>query len=108
MIADPGSHRLLFENGEFRIIEVTIAPGQSQPVHTHRGKTLAWTVRSSQVVQTGYQKSSNNKWIPVKKDTINFSSEDLNKANWEASTPPHAMQNIGLDTFKQYRIEYKN
>src|SRR6476659_11426146 len=34
--AAPESHRLLFENDAVRVLETTIAPGQTTPVHTHR------------------------------------------------------------------------
>lgn len=33
-------HRLLFENEEVRILEVTIPPGEKEELHTHRWKSV--------------------------------------------------------------------
>jgi len=36
VVAAPGSHRVLFENDDVRVLEVTIAAGHRVPEHTHR------------------------------------------------------------------------
>jgi quercetin dioxygenase-like cupin family protein len=36
VVAAPGSHRVVFENQTTRVLEVTIAPGEREPEHTHR------------------------------------------------------------------------
>lgn len=33
-------HRLLFENEEVRVLEVTIPPGEKEELHTHRWKSV--------------------------------------------------------------------
>ena len=33
--AAPHSHKMLFENGDVRVLEVIIPPGEREPVHTH-------------------------------------------------------------------------
>ena len=106
MVAAPGFHKLIFENDEFRIVEVTVNPGQLDPIHTHKGKSIVWIVKSSPIIYTTYGKGTGNKLVPVKKDTIIVTPDELNKANWENPEPPHSVENIGTDTFKLYRIEY--
>ena len=36
VVAAPGSHRVVLENETTRVLEVTIAPGEREPEHTHR------------------------------------------------------------------------
>ena len=35
VVAAPGSHRVVLENELTRVLEVTIAPGEREPEHTH-------------------------------------------------------------------------
>lgn len=107
LVAAPAFHRLIFENDDMRILEVIVNPGQVDPVHTHKGKSIVWVVKSSPIVYTTFTKGKGNKLVPIKKDTIIIAADDLNKANWENPEPPHSVENIGTDTFKLYRIEYK-
>ena len=36
VIAAPLHHKLIFENGQMRLLDTRIAPGDTVPVHTHR------------------------------------------------------------------------
>ena len=36
MVAAPESHRVLLENDDVRVLETTIHPGETIPLHTHR------------------------------------------------------------------------
>ena len=40
VLAAPGSHRVLFENDDVRVLEVTIATGDREPEHTHRDPSV--------------------------------------------------------------------
>jgi hypothetical protein len=40
VVAAPGSHRVLFENDDVRVLKVTIAAGHHEPEHTHRDPTV--------------------------------------------------------------------
>ena len=33
--AAPGNHRVLLENDRVRVVEITVAPGEREPVHAH-------------------------------------------------------------------------
>jgi hypothetical protein len=107
LVAAPVNHKLVFENEEFRILEVTVNPGQLDPIHTHKGESIVWGVMTSPIVYNTFGLDSNNKLTLVKKDTIIVKPEELNKGIREYPEPPHSVQNIGKDTFRLYRIEYK-
>ncbi len=36
LAAAPQNHKLLFENDEVRVLEVTVQPGVREPLHAHR------------------------------------------------------------------------
>jgi hypothetical protein len=40
VVAAPASHRVLFENDDVRVLEVTIAAGHREPEHTHRDPSV--------------------------------------------------------------------
>ena len=40
VVAAPKSHRVLFENADVRVLEVTIAAGHREPEHTHRDPSV--------------------------------------------------------------------
>jgi hypothetical protein len=40
VVAAPESHRVLFENDDVRVLEVTIAEGHREPEHTHRDPSV--------------------------------------------------------------------
>jgi hypothetical protein len=40
VVAAPESHRVLFENDDVRVLEVTIAAGHREPEHTHRDPSV--------------------------------------------------------------------
>jgi mannose-6-phosphate isomerase-like protein (cupin superfamily) len=51
VIAAPGHHRVIFENELVRVIETTIRPGDSTPVHTHLAPQVSYVVSGSQFVR---------------------------------------------------------
>jgi len=59
------------------------------------------------IVYNTFGIGNDNMLTLIKKDTIMIKPKELNKANWENPEPPHSVENIGKDTFKLYRIEYK-
>jgi predicted metal-dependent enzyme (double-stranded beta helix superfamily) len=36
LVAAPNSHRLLLDHARVRVLEVTVPPGVTEPMHTHR------------------------------------------------------------------------
>jgi hypothetical protein len=108
LVAAPGSHKLIYEDDEKRILEFTVNPGQTDPIHTYKGKSIVWVVKTSPIIYTTYRRGQDSKLVPLKKDTIITRQDELNKANWENPRPPHSVENIGTDTFRVYRIEYKD
>jgi hypothetical protein len=43
----PQNHKLLFENDEVRVIEVTVPPGVREPLHAHRYPSVLYYISSA-------------------------------------------------------------
>ena len=40
LVAAPANHRLLFEDDAVRVLEVTVAPGERENLHSHRWPSI--------------------------------------------------------------------
>ncbi len=51
LIAAPAYHRLLLENEAVRVLDTTIPPGHTVPVHTHRWPSVSYVLSWSDFVR---------------------------------------------------------
>jgi hypothetical protein len=49
VVGAPGSHRVVLENETTRVLEVTIAPGEREPEHTHRWPSVMVVHRPARI-----------------------------------------------------------
>jgi predicted metal-dependent enzyme (double-stranded beta helix superfamily) len=47
LVAAPENHKLLFENDEVRVLEVTVPPGVREPLHAHRYPSVMYYVSAA-------------------------------------------------------------
>ena len=47
LAAAPQNHKLLFENDEVRVVEVTVQPGVREPLHAHRYPSVLYYISSA-------------------------------------------------------------
>lgn len=106
LVAAKDYHKLIFQTTDFRILEVTVPPGQLDPIHTHKGNSIVWVVNTAAILYNTFGLDNNHKLTMIKQDTIRIKPEELNIGNWEKPEPPHSVENIGKDLFKLYRIEF--
>jgi predicted metal-dependent enzyme (double-stranded beta helix superfamily) len=101
VLAAPGSHRVLFENDRARVLEVTIAPGEREPEHTHRWPSIMVVHQPARIrYYTG--------------DTLTFTSTEQPspagsgpQVSWLEPEGPHSVQNTDSRTYGAFRIELK-
>ena len=98
LAAAPQNHRLLFENEQVRVIEVSVRPGVREPLHAHRYPSVLYYVSAA------HMKEYSPGAVPVDRG---------HRADGEVIFlpigPPHQMEN--LDTgklLKAIRVELKN
>ena len=56
-IAAPRNHVLLFENDSVRVLDITVAPGETVPLHTHRWPGILYGLSWSDCVRRDAQGS---------------------------------------------------
>lgn len=102
VLAAPDSHRVLFENEHTRVLEVTIAPGEREPEHTHRWPSIIVVHQPARIrYYTG--------------DALAFTSperpspaESGPRASWLEPEGPHSVENIDHRGYGAFRIELKH
>ena len=105
VVAAPHSHRIIYEDEKVRILHVTVAPCQTEPIHAHKWRSVAWATRSPSFTLYHYALDQDKKL--VRTDSFN-AQLPLNKANKWAPETPHAIKNISQDSLVLYRGEFKN
>ena len=101
VVAAPNSHRVVLENELTRVLEVTIAPGEREPEHTHRWSSVMVVHRPARIrYYTG--------------DTLTFTSPEQTssaasgpRVSWLDPEGPHSVENIDGHPYEAFRIELK-
>jgi len=105
VVAAPHSHGIIYEDEKVRILHVTVAPGQIEPIHSHRWRSVAWANRSPSFTLYHYALDKDNRLV----GTDSFNARlPLNTANKWGPEAPHAIRNTGKDSLVLYRVEFKN
>ncbi len=72
--AAPQNHKVLFENDEVRVLEVTIAPHTAEPMHVHRYAAVIYIDRSAHLIEhlqdgkvedRGNRPDGTLRWLPI-------------------------------------------
>ncbi len=97
--AAPHSHKMLFENGDVRVLEVIIPPGEREPVHTHC--TPSVMIVDGPAMIRYYQE-----------EVLVFSSppgasERATAGQWMDPEGPHAVENVDVKQYHAFRVELK-
>jgi quercetin dioxygenase-like cupin family protein len=97
LAAAPQHHKLLFENDEVRVLEVTVPPGVKEPLHAHRYPSVLYYVSAAHLkeyspgvpaVDRGHRNDGGVLFLPV--------------------GPPHQMENLeSSKALKAIRVELK-
>jgi hypothetical protein len=99
--AAPESHRLLFENDVVRVLETTIAPGQTTPVHTHRWPGILYLLSIGHFVRRDAEGA-------ILVDTRNGGSlPQPGAAIWSDALPPHTLHNADTSEIHLIGVELK-
>lgn len=99
MVAAPESHRVLFENDDVRVLEVTIAAGHREPEHTHRDPSVMIVDGPARI---RYYRG----------DTLTFSSpadtaSAGTRASWMAPEDPHSVENVDDHPYHAILLELR-
>ncbi len=100
--AAPDHHRVIFENEHVRVLDTTIAPGDTVPVHTHPWPSVVYTIETSDFIRfdevQGTAMDSRESAVLIPLDT-------------PISLPPltpHSIRNVGDRPMRAISVELKN
>lgn len=89
------THKILFENDKVRVLEVTIQPGETEPLHMHPYKSI--TIVGSPATLKYFDK-----------DGKVISEVEVHGTTWTEPVELHTTENVGKTPFHGYRIELKD
>ncbi len=101
--AAPGNHKVLLENDKVRVLDVTVAPGEVEPVHAHRWPSVLYFMAAGDFID----RDANGKVI--------FDSRTLAAplvfplVMYKEPEAPHTVENLSKTiTLHLVRVELKN
>ena len=101
MAAAPESHRVLFENYDVRVLETTIHPGETVPLHTHRWPSVLYILATAHHVRRDDEGS-------VISDTRTAAAPpEPGTTMWLTARPPHTVENVGDSEIRLLNVELK-
>ena len=100
LIAAPKHHKLLFENDSVRVLDTSIAPGETTPLHTHRWPAALY-IRS----WSDFVRRDGNGTIILDSQTIHAITPG--SALWSPPMAPHTLENVGTTELHVIAVELK-
>jgi mannose-6-phosphate isomerase-like protein (cupin superfamily) len=103
VIAAPKNHKIVLENDRVRVLEVTVSPGEKEPLHHHQRPSVLYVMQSGDFID--YDAGGK----------VTFDSRQVKPslvyplAMWKEPEAPHSIENLSKSvTVKLIRIELKN
>jgi len=101
IFAAPDSHRVLFENEQTRVLDVTIAPGEREPEHTHAWPSVMVVHEPARIRY--YTAGTLTFTSPAQP----ASAKSAPRVAWLDPEGPHSVENIDDRVYRAFRIEFK-
>jgi hypothetical protein len=100
-VAAPANHKILLENDQVRVLEVTLVPGAVEPLHFHRWPSVLY-------IQEAGDWMDRNADGEVIMDTRNMPPMSLPLTMWKGPEAPHSPVNLSKDKWiRLIRVELK-
>lgn len=102
LTAAPGHHKVVLENERVRVLETTIPPGDTVPLHTHRWPSVLYVQSFSDFIR--YDHAGR---VLVDSRTLP-SRPERGAVLWSSPLEPHTLQNVGDADLRVLAIEIKD
>ncbi len=93
-------HRLVLETDDVRVLETTIGPGRTVPLHTHRWPSVLYVLAAGDVVRRDHEGT-------LLTDSRVSGAPEVGTAAWIAPMPPHTVENVGSSEIRLLNVEMK-
>ena len=101
LVAAPRNHKVILENDRVRVLSVTVAPGESEPLHMHRMASVLYVISEDDIQDF----DADGKLLY---DTrTQTSPPKIPYAEWMPPQPPHRVLNRGKRPLRLIRVELK-
>lgn len=101
LIAAPNHHRRLMENEYVRVLETTIEPGQTTPIHTHKWPAAHYVLSWSHFIR---RDGSGNILLDTRQTDFN---QTVPQVLWGVSLSAHTVENVGSTALRIVSVELK-
>ncbi|MGJ8591822.1 MAG: hypothetical protein ACSHXF_04705 [Aquaticitalea sp.] len=104
--AAPDNHKVVYEDENVRILAVILDGKKSEPIHTHKWKSVMWIAKPIVPCQIdNYKKGENGRLI--KADSLIIEEMPVNIGQLINSEGPTSITNLGSENGIAYRVEFK-
>lgn len=101
LVAAPGYHSVVLENDSVRVLDTTVPPGHTVPLHTHRWPAVQYILAWSDFIRRDHDGA-------VLLDTRNTSQKPApGSTQWSGPFPPHTLENVGDGALRVLSVEIK-
>jgi hypothetical protein len=101
------SHRLVYEDSTVRILQVVLKPTTTEPVHTHRWRSVMWFTQATPMTYYKYGLSNQKLVLQDSIPIAQMPAEVLQHGAVVGAKEPHAIKNASKQTGLAYRVEFK-
>ena len=102
VLAAPGYHSVVLENESVRVLDTTVPPGHTVPLHTHRWPAVHYIITWSDFIRRDNDGA-------VLLDTRNMPEKPApGSTQWSGPFAPHTLENVGDDALHVLSVEIKN
>lgn len=99
--AAPGNHRVLLENERVRVIEITVAPGEREPVHAHCLPGVGY------IMYEGKYRDYDAQGKLVSEGKESPPEAQFPMTLWTEPVAPHSYENLDTKPMRSVHIELK-
>jgi hypothetical protein len=99
--AAPNNHRIVLENDRVRVLDVTVAPGEREPLHAH----CRWSVMY--VMQEGVYRDYDAAGRVVEESKVAAPASQFPLTLWLGPQAPHSVHNLDSRPTRLLRVELK-
>ena len=104
VVVAPNSHLVLFENDEIRVLRVEVAPGTTEPVHSHAWPSVMYFEQPQPITYITYKLVNGR---PVETERFDAPALEVSQTIKVEPESLHAVKNRGSKPFVAVRIELK-
>ena len=99
--AAPGNHRVLLENERVRVLEITVAPGEREPVHAHCLPGVSY------VMYEGKYRDYDAQGKLLSEGKESPPESQFPTTSWTEPVAPHSFENLDTKPVRSLHIEFK-